>query len=218
MDDDRNFLFVITHGRSGSTLLQGVLNSIPGYSICGENMDACQHLYSFYKSWKNSIDSFHNNSMPVDGRNSWYQVADFNLLKLSCRNLVWNLCACHDTMVTGFKEIRWRSHLDKDFYRYLFWFNEVFCPRFIFLTRDLDETCQSAWFKGNPKCKNILQDFNRQVSDFFITHSYINCFHLDLGKLHGGVAPDKFVDLFDWLGEEYVESDVQKVLDVRWGY
>src|SRR5688572_1085508 len=30
-------LFIVTYGRSGSTLLQGVLNSIPGYLIRGEN-------------------------------------------------------------------------------------------------------------------------------------------------------------------------------------
>ena len=34
--DDFGYLFVVTYGRSGSTLLMGLLNSIPGYLIRGE--------------------------------------------------------------------------------------------------------------------------------------------------------------------------------------
>ncbi len=40
------YLFIVTYGRSGSTLLQGILNSIPGYLIRGENRAALFHLYS----------------------------------------------------------------------------------------------------------------------------------------------------------------------------
>jgi hypothetical protein len=36
--------FIVTYGRSGSTLLQGVLNALPGYLIRGENYDAMRHL------------------------------------------------------------------------------------------------------------------------------------------------------------------------------
>ena len=216
--DDRSFLFIVTHGRSGSTLLQGVLNSIPGFTICGENMDACQYLYRFYDKWYNSIKNYHGNNMPVDSRNSWYQCADFDLLKISCRNLLWNLCACHDTRVAGFKEIRWKSHYHSgDLDRYLFWFFQVFNPRFIHLTRDMDETCNSKWFKGKD-VRQDLEGFNYDVSNFFGRYGYIDSFHLDLGRLHDGVSPERFRLLFDWLGEEYVESDIQKVLDVRWGY
>lgn len=41
-------LFIVTYGRSGSTLLQGLLNAISGYRILGENFDAMgpvEHLY-----------------------------------------------------------------------------------------------------------------------------------------------------------------------------
>jgi hypothetical protein len=37
-------IFVVTYGRSGSTLLQGVLNGIPGFLIRGENKDIVGHL------------------------------------------------------------------------------------------------------------------------------------------------------------------------------
>ena len=44
-----NFVFVVTYGRSGSTLLQKVLGDIDGYHISGENNNA---LYGLYQSFK----------------------------------------------------------------------------------------------------------------------------------------------------------------------
>lgn len=42
-------VLIITYGRSGSTLLQGILNSIPGYLIRGENENLMAHFYNAYK-------------------------------------------------------------------------------------------------------------------------------------------------------------------------
>ena len=36
--NDLSYVFICTYGRSGSTLLQGVLNSIPGYLIRGHGL------------------------------------------------------------------------------------------------------------------------------------------------------------------------------------
>ena len=38
---------MVTYGRSGSTLLMGLLNTLPGYLIRGENRDALHHLFLF---------------------------------------------------------------------------------------------------------------------------------------------------------------------------
>ena len=43
-------VFVMTYGRSGSTLLMGILNSIPGWLLRGENRHAMRHLYEFHRS------------------------------------------------------------------------------------------------------------------------------------------------------------------------
>ena len=45
---DLGYIFIVTYGRSGSTLLQGILNSIPGYLVRGENRQALRHLYAFH--------------------------------------------------------------------------------------------------------------------------------------------------------------------------
>ena len=38
------YLFVITYGRSGSTVLLNLLNAIEGYTIRGENCGIVSHL------------------------------------------------------------------------------------------------------------------------------------------------------------------------------
>ncbi|MGH3306736.1 MAG: hypothetical protein ACRDOX_03520, partial [Nocardioides sp.] len=48
--DDLGYLFVMTYGRSGSTLLQGILNSIPGYLIRGENRQVLIHVHRFHRT------------------------------------------------------------------------------------------------------------------------------------------------------------------------
>ncbi len=47
---DPGVVFVVTYGRSGSTLLTGILNSIPGFLIRGENRDAVHHLFLFHQT------------------------------------------------------------------------------------------------------------------------------------------------------------------------
>src|SRR5262245_42168913 len=48
--DDLSYVFVMTYGRSGSTLLMGLLNTLPGYLIRGENDDAMKFLYDFHRT------------------------------------------------------------------------------------------------------------------------------------------------------------------------
>ena len=47
---DLGYVFVMTYGRSGSTLLMGLLNTIPGYLIRGENDDALRFLHDFHQT------------------------------------------------------------------------------------------------------------------------------------------------------------------------
>jgi hypothetical protein len=216
---DREFLFIVTYGRSGSTLVMGVLNSIEGYSICGENMDACRLLKDFYYRWYNSIRSFKNNGMPKDSRNSWYQTCDISRLKTCCRNLVWCLCSecktIDDDRVVGFKEIRWNK---KDFEEYLIWLSVIFSPcKFLFITRKLDDVCKSSWHKSESNCLNKLQEFEERMELFRSSHFYLDMFHLHFDDLYN-VKPDDFRQLFFWLGEELDEEKLQDVLDRKHSY
>ena len=47
---ERRFIFIITYARSGSTLLQKIIASIPGCHFNGENCDALGGLYASFRS------------------------------------------------------------------------------------------------------------------------------------------------------------------------
>ena len=51
--DNKAVVVIITYGRSGSTLLQSLLNSIDGVHISGENGGIINQLYYTYKKIKN---------------------------------------------------------------------------------------------------------------------------------------------------------------------
>lgn len=54
-----NHILIITYGRSGSTLIQGILNAIPGVRVFGENGNVFFDLYKTFKKLsylkKNSV-------------------------------------------------------------------------------------------------------------------------------------------------------------------
>ncbi|UCV16550.1 hypothetical protein [Quatrionicoccus australiensis] len=65
-------ILVVTYGRSGSTLLQGVLNTLPNVLIRGENHDFCWGLYLAWKSLIQTKTGFGmNSSSPPHERMVW---------------------------------------------------------------------------------------------------------------------------------------------------
>ncbi len=223
--DDKEYIFVVTYGRSGSTLLQGLLNSIEGYSIAGENHMALQHLYKFYKKMKDSIGAYKYNNMPVDKRNSWYQPLSKKELDKICRDVIFDIFSIDSSnRVVGCKEIRWRSLRDDDgtLVSFLDWLHDILDAKFIFLKRNHEEVCNSKWHKKKDtgSCKKGLQNFEKWVDTYMDCHPEQDWFWLDIGCLHPHkeVKPERFEDLFDWLNEDFNKEKINKVLEIKWGY
>jgi hypothetical protein len=57
--------FVVTYGRSGSTLLQGLLNSIPRYCIRGENYNAMFYMFRAYQQLEGGSEEIGAGSRPI---------------------------------------------------------------------------------------------------------------------------------------------------------
>lgn len=166
------FVFIVTYGRSGSTLLQNVLNSIPGYLIRGENDNLLYHLA---KAWMIGRDSpeirKRREAMASDGWRDprygqqidpWFGSELINPPELGQRlaTLFTNqvLKPQDDTRVTGFKEIRF--HLTgEDMERYLD-FLLFFFPnsRLVFNTRNLADVKRSGWWANYAQA-----DFDAEV-------------------------------------------------------
>src|SRR3954465_12740328 len=203
---DLGYLFVVTYGRSGSTLLMGLLNSIPGYLVRGENWDAVHHLYRFHRT----LDEGRQRWQPDRLRqrtHPFFGAADFPVRRSleGIRALVLDtvLRPREDTRVTGFKEIRWYHD---DLEEYVAWMREVFPgARFVVNTRDHDEVLRSGWWAKSPDRAASLPRGEARIlalADVLGDAAYrvhYNDYVADPSTLGG---------LYAWLGEPFDENAV----------
>ncbi|HWJ83541.1 MAG TPA: sulfotransferase [Nocardioides sp.] len=216
---DLGYVFICTYGRSGSTLLQGVLNSIPGYQIRGENRQALWHLYEMHQllmRQKRSHSGRIERDEPLPVTHPFYGVDGYPVsAHRSYRRLALELLLRpdHDTRVTGFKEIRWA---DEDVVGYVRFLRNVFPEaRFVINTRDLDAVSASAWWARDPDARTKLEE----------AEARLDALAEELGSAAYRVRYDDYVadpaaltGLFEWLGEELDLDVVRSVLDVEHSY
>lgn len=220
---DLEFVFIVTYGRSGSTLLQGILNSIPGYHIRGENGQLLRDLYDVYRSarhWRARQRRWlrdHPEHEEVPPTNAWYGMDRLPLARLNddIRRMFVDrvLRPRPEDRVVGFKEIRWEG---PDLEPFVDWLRSVFPGvRFIINTRNLDDVRQSAWWRRHEDALTHLREVDRQLrelasrlgSDAYLVHydDYVG----DPATLSG---------LFEWLGEEPDLAKIHNVLSVQHSY
>lgn len=145
------FVFIVTYGRSGSTLLQNILNSIPGYCIRGENHNMLPHLAQSWRAATQAVENILPDGTPDDPSQPWYGVGNINpevygktLANLFVRDV---LCPPEGSRVAGFKEIRFHATEP------MFWQSLDFITRFfpktrlIFNTRNHEDVSHSGWWK-----------------------------------------------------------------------
>ena len=210
--DDLDYVFVMTYGRSGSTLVQGLLNAIPGYLIRGENSAALNHLHGFHKTMlAESVRGNLVNRRKVT--HPFYGVPDFPPERSlrDTRRLVLDtvLRPEPETRVTGYKEIRWYQDDLADFCA---WLRLVFPgARFVVNTRNQADVLKSKWW-----AKKDNTDYLAGIEERILGVA------ADLGDAAYHLRYDEFVadpaslrGLFDWLGEEFDLATVQATLDTR---
>lgn len=210
---DLDHVFVVTYGRSGSTLLMGLLNSLPGYLIRGENRDALHHLFLFDQTMK--VESRRRPKEVLrDPTHPFFGVGDYPRPRAlrQLRRLVTDtvLRPEDDTRVTGFKEIRWYHD---DLEDYVAWLREVFPgARFLVNTRDHADVLQSKWWAKEEGAAERLAGIEQRILALADA----------LGDAAYRVHYDEYVadptvlrGMFAWLGEEFDEAAVRATMAVR---
>ena len=205
------YVFVMTYGRSGSTLLMGLLNTIPGYLIRGENDDALRHLYEFHRSCVERSQFW-----PIDRvrmrTDPFFGIGDFPPARsiAGARRLALDtlLRPKPDTRVTGFKEIRWWRHDDLD--AYVAWLREVFPgARFLVNTRDHAAVLKSKWWaKGGDKSEHLAEVEAKILGAADHLGDAAYRVHFD-----DYVADPRTLEpMFAWLGERFDEESVKATM------
>ena len=214
-------ILIVTYGRSGSTLLQGILNSVDGVLIRGENFNFIEGLYESYRRLVDSKEKYApREEIPQE---PWYgaSLVDFDLFFDHCRKLVKDVLLeqCDDyagVRCYGFKEIRYLRV--KDLEGYLDFLMKIFPnPAFVINTRELDEVVKSGWWVNHDPnvVKSEILNFEKRILQYSekIKNIFYNITYSDVVN-----KKEKLQGLFDFIGAEYVEAEIDKVLSLPHSY
>ena len=217
---DRGYVFVVTYGRSGSTLIQSLLNTIPGYLIRGENNNA---LFGLYKSWRAlsrspDIARMRHEASPSGPEHPWFGAEGIDTD--AYRDALCAGFAQHvlrpppETQVCGFKEIRTMSD-PKAFAGFMGFLRDGFPQaRFVFNTRNADAVSRSSWWRKHPPddVKAMVASADHLFAEYVAAnaaHSVMLCYD-DYTKDHTALEP-----LFTMLGDRPAEGALSRVMATR---
>lgn len=226
----KGYVFVVTYGRSGSTLTQTVLNSIPGYCIRGENANVTSHIAQLLHSLQHQkavlvrqqrykarkVGEPRDLADPMGTpRDPWYgaELIEFKRLGRSLFDTFVRemLHLPEGVRVGGFKEIRYVNDL-RFLPQHLGILQEFFPgAKLILQTRAHAEVAKSGWWAQKDP-KDLARHLRAADAAF---HSYragrADCFHLDYACYRQGA--EALRPLFDFLDEPFDAGQVQAVLD-----
>jgi len=204
-------------GRSGSTTLQRIVNTIPNSNVCGENYGAIFDLLRFYKNIKRTT-----NDQVVGGKNpvnydfliekkvkpAWYNSYNYDEIVSTIRDTIVKLFKNkEETTLWGFKEIR----CDNGNLSLVEEFKELFPQtKVILLIREnITKQAKSSWFRLDKNSANIIKRQNDALFSFHKSHVDYT-FFLTFERMF---IKANLEALFDFIGcKKYF--DEEKVLEV----
>jgi SAM-dependent methyltransferase len=215
-DPKYNFLFVVTYGRSGSTLLQGVLNSFDGYCIRGENANLLVTIFRMWRECRLIREQF--GETQTGSVDSWFG-ADFVEPDAFAERMISAFKDCvlrppERAKVIGYKEIRYTYEFFKrgEFAEYFEFIDELF-PRsaFIFNSRKLSSVVQSGWWKYDPEAMDELQTTER-----IMVSTYNRFKHKSIWLRYEEYAndPEGFRGLTEFLGEPFDRERISAIMAI----
>jgi tetratricopeptide (TPR) repeat protein len=213
-------ILVITYGRSGSTLLQGILNTINNVVIRGENGNI---FYDFFKIYKKLGELKQNHQSAILPKDPWFGIGSIDengLLdhfKETARTLLLAEQANEAQAVYGFKEIRYAESVGEQLPEYLDFLSSIFPnPAFVFNTRKLDDVLRSAWWKESnlEVARQTLMNAENRFNEYVSSHT--NCFQITYEDIVN--QSGKLQAMFEFLGAPYSKEQIEIILATPHSY
>lgn len=220
MQQDRSHIFIVTYGRSGSTILQSILHSTPGYFIRGENMNG---LYSIFSASKAAhfmrYEHGRKQHAPDD---PWFGADEVNPRRYTKRLVDIFMDEIIqpplEARVVGFKEIRFHEAGAEEFEPFLnFMYDNFSGCKFIFNTRPWEEVARSGWWANMKpeRVEEIITGADALYADYLKKYPERG---IHLRHEVTRESPSAFKPLFEFLGEPYDEGLVEAVTGKRLGH
>jgi hypothetical protein len=209
-------VLVATYGRTGSTLLMGLLNAIPGFLIRGENYAFAYHLFEAYRALETGAGEPFT---LASGRTThpWFGIRQVDLLgwRQRCAELIRFTLLPHPPepapVCIGFKDIHY-TRFTQDVPAFLDFMHLIF-PRLgvIVLRRDLAEVATSDWWGRMPRrdFDSVIPPLDTILAEY-ATANPGNCFALDYADMTG--RTERLRATFDFLGAPYDATTIEHVM------
>jgi hypothetical protein len=215
--DDKIVLICAT-GRSGSTTLQRILNTIPGSNICGENYGAINSLLDFYMKLHNTSKDYvpgHYNPASYEEiinknvKPSWYNSYKISEMEQKLRDLIIAMFKKDsNTKIWGFKEIRY----DNQRIKFLKLFKCLFPQTKVIIQvrENIAAQSQSSWHKDDKNATKKLQQTNAEFWNFYLSNKDW-CYFTTFEKMFDKTNVQNIFSFID-CREKYDENKVDEVL------
>ncbi|MDO5969795.1 sulfotransferase [Flavivirga aquimarina] len=209
------YIIICTYGRSGSTLLQGLLNSCEDVLIRGENYNFIYALYHSYLRLKAAKEFQGPRNKKLNS--AWYGANEINMKTYfnDIKKVIDNVLIGDNKNIKtlGFKEIRFLEVVE-DLDEYLLFLRTILpnCA-IIFNLRSVEQTIYSDWWaKKNPKkTKRKLNYFIEKMRKF---HSnYEDTFIINYEDVIQ--QNSKLEKLFSFLDIPYDDKKVKETLQIK---
>lgn len=228
----KGYVFVVAFGRSGSTLTQHLLNSIPGYFIRGENSNALVHLCrsvtaiaseSNFQQRQEPHRSQITAERPYFGKmvgtsmDPWYGMEDVDVdeyaMALFDAFVSQVLRPKKRARVLGFKEIRY--HNDPKFFPKFMNTMRKYFPnsRFIFQNRNYEDVAKSSFWKNmeEGEVRRRWDNFEEMTRNY--SEGKEHCYLLRYEDYLGDV--EKLRPLYEFLKEPFNAEETANILATR---
>lgn len=216
-----SFIFIVSYGRSGSTLLQGLLNSIPQYCIRGENFNAAFHMFRAYQHLLEGRER--QGRKRTDPTKPWYGIDTVmpEAFARRCASVFLDTCLRppNGTRCTGFKEIRYTCDFipDEEFVPYIDFLCKFFPGAgFLFNVRRPENAARSGWWKNEDSDAVVKLLSHAQARFRDCAESRDNAMIFDYDEL---MSDWRYAEsLFEFLDEEFDAVRARSVLEIKHSY
>ena len=212
------FILIIGTGRSGSTLLQRIINTIPNTNICGENYGALFNLLQFYYNLKltkeksikeQKFTKSYDKLISLKIKPSWYNYFNIDIIKNKIKNIIIDMFYKKDCKIIGCKTIRFNKNnlFLMDLFLELFPNTKIICH----YRENINDQSKSSWWsnyikKSKIKLKNLnnlLINYSKKNSSSYI-FTFNKIFNIDEIK-----------NLFRFLEEDLDENKYKEQIQLK---